>query len=144
MSQVSNLHKPINLPVNTVHVAVGVIFHQHKILISKRLNHLHQGGKWEFPGGKVEAGESVEQALQRELFEELDIHINVAKALFCIPFSYPDKKVALEIYLVEDFSGSVVGKEGQPLRWIELTELSEYSFPQANQFIVEFLLENMA
>ena len=66
-----------NIPADAVHVAVGVIFNpqQDHILIAKRPQHLHQGGLWEFPGGKVSLGETVEQALKRELYEELGIWV---------------------------------------------------------------------
>ena len=60
-----------------VHVAVGVIINdQQQVLIAKRPDHLHQGGLWEFPGGKVDNGEDVEQALVRELHEELDLDVH--------------------------------------------------------------------
>ncbi len=133
------------------HVAVGVIIqkekaqkgkaHQGKILISKRLAHLHQGGKWEFPGGKIEPGENVLQALKRELFEELSIQIQQTRPLFCIPFSYPDKKVALHIWMVESFSGTAIGREGQEIQWVTPAELKKFEFPEANDFIVESLIE---
>ncbi len=125
-------------------VAVGVISQKKKtqkakILISKRLAHLHQGGKWEFPGGKIEPGEDVLQALKRELFEELNIKIRNCRPLFCIPFSYPDKKVALDIWMVETFTGTPTGKENQQIKWVRPEELKKYKFPEANEFIVEFM-----
>src|SRR5579872_2671749 len=77
-----------------VHVAVGVISDgADRILISKRAEHLHQGGLWEFPGGKVEANETVQDALRRELFEELAIEITAQQPLITIAHDYSDKSV---------------------------------------------------
>ena len=122
-----------------IHVAVGVIHRQNKILISQRLPHQHLSGYWEFPGGKVEPNEPVDDALKRELFEELNIQITEAEPLFCLSHHYPDKHVGLDVWLVESFTGKAIGNEGQQIRWVERSQLKEYQFPQANEFILEFL-----
>jgi len=110
-----------NTAVNKrVHVAVGVIVNSlGDILIARRANDAHQGGLWEFPGGKVEAGETVSQALTRELHEELGIDIDAAscRSLIEINHDYADKTVFLDVWLVTRFRGEAVGREGQPLRW---------------------------
>lgn len=121
-----------------VHVAVGVIRDaQGNILIARRHADSHQGGLWEFPGGKLEGGESVVQALRRELQEELAIHMHSASALLQIKHDYADKSVLLDVWLVENFTGSAEGREGQPLRWVDSRSLSNFSFPAANQAIVD-------
>jgi len=97
---------------------------------------LHQGGLWEFPGGKLEPGESAEQALFRELKEELDITANAATPLITIRHSYPDRHVQLNVFLVENFSGLAKGCQGQPLKWVAPNELLNFSFPAANQPII--------
>lgn len=123
-----------------VNVAVGVIKRDNQIFISKRADNLHQGGLWEFPGGKQEENESIEQALSRELFEEVDITVTKQSAMMLIEHDYGDKQVCLHIQLVEDFSGDAKGKEGQIARWVDIADLHQYAFPEANQKIIENLL----
>jgi len=120
-------------PDQRLHVAVGVIRNSNgDILIAKRAEVLHQGGLWEFPGGKVEPGESVEQALGRELFEELGIKIGKISPLIKTSHAYPDRNVLLDVWWVENFSGEPYGKERQPIRWVPVTQLKNYPFPEAN------------
>lgn len=134
-----------DIPADAVHVAVGVIFNskQDQILIAKRPNHLHQGGLWEFPGGKVSSGEAIEHALARELFEELGISDIQAEPLMHILYDYTDKKVYLDIWIIHQFNGQAKGKEGQQCEWVNLQDLlssqSQYQFPAANQPILERL-----
>ena len=99
-----------------IHVAVGVIFDNQKadqILIAKRPQHLHQGGLWEFPGGKVSEDETVDQALERELLEELGITVIQSQPLMQVQHNYSDKQVFLDIWTVTQFSGEARGLEGQ-------------------------------
>ena len=120
-----------------VHVAAAVIRGTDgSILIARRADTQHQGGLWEFPGGKVEAGESVEAALARELKEELGITVEVARPLIKVQHDYPDKQVLLDVWEVSAFSGEPHGVEGQPLAWVSQRELVDYRFPDANQPIV--------
>ena len=119
-----------------VHVAVGVIMRDARILLALRSNKQHQGGKWEFPGGKVEAAETVSQALSRELQEEVAISVTESAPLMQLQYAYPEKTVLLDIWLVTEFNGEPHGREGQPLRWVSIAELSEIEFPDANQPIV--------
>jgi len=138
-------NKLLNIPADAVHVAVGVIFNskQDQILIAKRPKHLHQGGLWEFPGGKVSSGEAIEHALARELFEELGISDIQAEPLMHILYDYTDKKVYLDIWIIHQFNGQAQGKEGQQCEWVNLQDLlssqSQYQFPAANQPILERL-----
>ena len=126
-------------------MAVGVIRRvsatgQQEILLSKRLQHLHQGGLWEFPGGKVESGESIQMALQRELHEELGIGISVDGSalhpLIQIAYDYPDKQVLLDVWAIDEFTGEPSGLEGQTVRWVALNQLGDYDFPAANAPII--------
>jgi 8-oxo-dGTP diphosphatase len=121
-----------------LHVAVGVILDADKrILISRRAAEAHQGGLWEFPGGKVEAVESVQEALARELFEELGIQIGVISPLLKVEHDYSDKSVMLDVWVVPEFTGVPKGCEGQPLAWVALEDLESYPFPEANAPIVD-------
>ena len=121
-----------------VHVAVGVIRDgRGRVLVSRRHFDSHQGGLWEFPGGKVEPGESVQHALQRELEEELGITVTRSSALIEVRHDYGDKLVLLDVWWVDAFYGTARGREGQPLRWVDPGDLTTLAFPAANQPIVE-------
>ncbi|WP_447018174.1 8-oxo-dGTP diphosphatase MutT [Shewanella algae] len=123
-----------------VHVAVGIIKSCEQILLAKRHGHLHQGGKWEFPGGKVETGETVTQALARELAEEVGLNIAASTPFMLLSYDYPDKQVLLDSHLVTEFSGNAYGVEGQEVEWVNLDKLQEYTFPDANQPILDKIL----
>jgi len=121
-----------------VHVAVGVILDDNQqILIAKRPMASHQGGLWEFPGGKIEVGEALEQALARELKEELGIEIHSSAPLLQVQHDYGDKAVLLDVCVVSKFSGIAHGAEGQTLHWVSVERLGEYQFPAANAPIVD-------
>ena len=123
-----------------LHVAAGVILNAgNEVLLALRPLHKHQGGLWEFPGGKVEAGESVQAALARELLEELNLVVELAEPLLVTEHDYGDKQVVLDVWVVRRFSGEAQGREGQSLRWVPLRELANYRFPQANAIIVATL-----
>ncbi len=120
-----------------IHVAAAVIRGaDQRILIARRPADKHQGGLWEFPGGKVESGEAVEAALARELEEELGICPTAARPLIQVRHDYPDKQVLLDVWEVSAFSGEPHGAEGQPLAWVSSAELADYAFPAANRPIV--------
>ena len=110
---------------------------QDKIFIAKRPDDKHQGGKWEFPGGKVETGESISEALARELNEEIGIHVVHAQPLIQIHHDYPDKSVDLDVWVVTKFTGQAKGAEGQEVKWIVQKELGDYDFPAANLPILQ-------
>ncbi|MFT6506016.1 MAG: 8-oxo-dGTP diphosphatase [Colwellia polaris] len=122
-----------------VHVAVGVIKREDKIFLTKRLAASHQGGKWEFPGGKVEANETVHQALHRELKEEVAIDTLSCTPLMQISHDYGDKKVLLDVFVVDNFTGDAKALEGQQSGWFALSEFEGLNFPAANQSIIEKL-----
>ena len=120
-----------------IHVIAAVIRDaQDRILIAKRPDHVHQGGLWEFPGGKLEDDEQRFEGLVRELREELGINVTDARPLLDIRHDYPDKSVRLDVWLVTGFDGEAHGAEGQPVRWVAASELAEYEFPAANAPIV--------
>ena len=121
----------------TVHVAVGIVADSTgAILIARRPDHAHQGGLWEFPGGKVEADETVATALQRELHEELGITVQAAEPWLQVRHAYPDKTVLLDVWQVTAWRGEPHGREGQPLRWTSPLELADFAFPAADEPII--------
>lgn len=123
-----------------VKVAVGVIQNASgDVFIAQRAASAHQGGLWEFPGGKLEANETTPQALARELHEELAIQVNACEPLIQIKHDYLDKSVLLDVYRVTQFSGAPIGNEGQPVRWVAPSELDNYEFPAANKPIISAL-----
>jgi 8-oxo-dGTP diphosphatase len=135
-------NKPRTSPSSdkVVHVAVAVVCNAaNEVLLALRPDHAHQGGLWEFPGGKVEPAESVEQALKRELLEEVGITVQAARPFMRLHYNYPDKSVLLDIWRVRRFSGTPHGREGQPVRWVSSHSLGGYSFPAANAAIVKTL-----
>ena len=123
--------------MNPLQVAVGVVKNpEGKILISLRHASLHQGGLWEFPGGKIEPSETARQALARELKEELNITVTAATPLITVNHEYSDLSVQLNVFLVEQFSGEAKSCEGQPFKWVAPAELELYAFPSANESII--------
>lgn len=125
---------------NHVQVAAAIIRRAENVLIAKRPMDKHKGGYWEFPGGKIEPGESPEIALAREITEEVSIIIRKPQLFSTIDFEYPEKKVSLQFYSVTEFTGKAEGLEGQEVRWVPVSQLANYQFPEANLPIVEALL----
>ncbi len=120
-----------------VHVAVGVIVDPGgPVLIAKRPEHAHQGGLWEFPGGKVEPDETAEAALRRELWEELGIELCAAEPLLEVRHAYADKTVLLDVWRVTAYRGEPHGREGQPLVWILPADMLDSAFPVADAPII--------
>lgn len=120
-----------------IHVMAAVIRdEQRRILIAKRADTAHQGGLWEFPGGKLEDGETRHEGLCRELHEELGIQVRAARPLIDLHHDYADKHIRLDVWEVSAFDGEAHGAEGQPVRWVTEQQLGDFSFPAANQPIV--------
>ena len=129
----------------TVHVAVGVITsttkdYQTQYFLTKRLEHAHQGGKWEFPGGKLDKGETIAQALARELKEEVNIEVLSCLPLITIDHDYGDKKVCLEVFVVDNYIGEPSAQEGQQQGWFAIEEFKNLDFPKANEAIIDKLI----
>jgi len=126
------------MPTTTpMHVVAAVISnHQGQVLIAKRPDDKHQGGLWEFPGGKLEPGEAREAGLVRELNEELGIAVEQCHPLIRFQYDYPDRSVLLDVWRVEAFTGEAHGREGQQVAWVPMDELGNYEFPAANQPIL--------
>jgi len=124
-------------------VAAIVVDSQQRILMAQRAHWQHQGGKWEFPGGKIETDETHLQALARELEEEVDLQIDqrFCELFKAVHHDYADKNVSLYFYLVKNASGIAKGMEDQPVLWVDAKTLSGLAIPDANKAIVDALLE---
>ena len=128
--------------MNSIDVVAGVIFNpsREQVLVALRKPEQHQGNRWEFPGGKLEAGEALQDGLIRELREEIGITATRCQARSIIEHSYPDKQVRLHFWDVLAFDGTPEGIEGQKLQWVALPDLASLAFPDANQRIVDQLV----
>ena len=125
-------------PNPLIRVAVGVVQDSNgQLLITERPRHAHLGGLWEFPGGKLEADESVQQALARELLEEVGITVQTAEPLITVRHDYGDRNVELDVWLVTAFTGTAQPLEGQAMRWVRPQQLGDFAFPAANRAIVK-------
>lgn len=124
------------------HIAAGIILNQDQdqIYITRRAAKAHQGGFWEFPGGKVEKGESAKQAVVRELEEEVGIQATTIYRYLSLNHDYPDKTLTFDFFIVSGFDGEPYGKEGQPGEWVNITGLAEYPFPEANEAVLKKLI----
>jgi 8-oxo-dGTP diphosphatase len=122
-------------------VALAIITDSlNRILITQRPLHVSHGGCWEFPGGKIEADESPEQALLREIKEEIGIEIQEYHFIGDVSHSYPDKSVQLIAFLVTQFSGTPSCLEGQlELKWVKKESLRIEDFPEANRALLNLI-----
>lgn len=124
-----------------VHVAVAVIFRGSRVLIARRPDHVHQGGLLEFPGGKVEPGETVQAALVREIDEEtgLRVPLESLQPVIAIRHDYGDKRVLLDVWRTAAAEGEPESREGQPIDWMSVDALRDEDFPAANRPIIRAL-----
>lgn len=127
--------------MSEVHVAVAVIVRDGRVLIARRPDHAHQGGLLEFPGGKVEADETVQQALVREIAEEtgLQVAVESLEPVIGIRHDYGDKRVLLDVWATSAAAGDAEGREGQPIEWLAPEALHDEDFPAANRPIIRAL-----
>lgn len=126
--------------MNHFHVAAGILRDPvGRVLITERLCDGPFDGLWEFPGGKINGDETVVEALQRELAEELGIEVTGLQPFMELHHEYPDRIVDLEFFLVSDWRGEPEGLEGQGLRWVAIDELDERELLPADAPVVERL-----
>lgn len=125
-----------------IDVSVGIVANsQGQLLVAKRPAHWMGGGCWEFPGGKIEPGEDAKTALKRELLEEVGIIVHDCTPLINFEYAYPERKVRLNAWLVNSYSGTAVGLEGQEICWCYPSNLETLNMLPANRAIVIAILD---
>ena len=123
-----------------VEVVAAIVRRNGKILITRRLDHVHLGGLWEFPGGKVEAEESLQGALLREILEELGMEIAVGSEIFTIEHDYPTKSVRLHFFNCTVIQGEPRALDVSDLRWVTPSQLADFEFPPADTELIKKLM----
>ena len=134
---------------NTEHdriaVAVGLVFDSDsKILIGQRTKSDGYKGKWEFPGGKIESSENADEALVRELWEEIGISVKQTVHFMTVEHDYPDRRVLLNCRMVKEYDGSPVGRENQALKWVDVTQLNDIDMLSGSYPVIDALMETRA
>jgi mutator protein MutT len=122
-----------------IEVSAALIFHDGKLLITRRHADSHLGGLWEFPGGKREAGETFEQCLIREIREELGVEIFVGELFEEVAHDYPEKSVHLKFFICRLLSGEPQPLDCAAVKWVAKTELAGFEFPAADARLLEKL-----
>jgi mutator protein MutT len=122
-----------------IQVAAGLIMRGGRYLIARRKADTHLGGLWEFPGGKREPGESLEDCLHRELMEELGIDVTGPVHFHTIRHEYPEKTVELHFFRCAISRGEALALDCEEVRWVMPSELSEFEFPPADRPLIAAL-----
>jgi 8-oxo-dGTP diphosphatase len=127
----------VNLELPHKQIGVAVIWNQSgQILIDRRKTSGTMGGLWEFPGGKIEAGETVAECIVREIREELAIEISVGAHLMSIDHTYPTFQLTAIVHHCQHLNGIPQPIESEEIRWVNANDLSQYQFPAANEAII--------
>lgn len=122
-------------------VAAAIFDASGRVLIAERPAGKHMAGRWEFPGGKVAAGESESEALARELEEELGIEVTEARSMMRLRHRYCDREVELSMWVVERYRGEPQGLDGQRLKWVERAQLAGEDLLEADRPFVTALVQ---
>ena len=132
------------MKIEQIKVVAGLILQNNKLLICQRPNFKDHPLKWEFPGGKIKNDETNEEALIREINEELSINIINYEELISYNFNYKDlnKKVFIYFYLVNNFTGKVLNNFHKELKWIEIKDIREYDFLEGDLKIIDHISSN--
>lgn len=122
-------------------IGVGIIEREDgKLLIALRPEHVMLGGLWEFPGGKQEKGETIQQTVERELREELGVKVHAYKEFMSLKHTYSHFSITMHAWFCTLISGTPQAKSSQKIRWVDKSELEEYPFPKANKVLTEKLI----
>ena len=125
-----------------VTVAAAIIHHDSKILLAKRSSHKFLGGYWEFPGGKIESGETPEICLERELYEELKISVQIEGFLTEQTYDYGDFSVLLKVYICRFISGSFTLNDHDEVKWVDKDDVLSYKLAPADIPVFNYYLSN--
>jgi len=117
-------------------VVAGIIRKGNRVLIARRAAHKSMPGKWEFPGGKIEAGESPEQALERELLEEFGIQTKTGEHFYTSTYSYPSFDIRLICYYSEYLGGEYRQSDHDRIEWCDPVDMARYDFAEADMEVV--------
>lgn len=123
----------------SLHVVAGLVIEDDRVCVTRRADDTHQGGKWEFPGGKLEPREDPRAGLKRELREELGIEVQQAEPFVDVHHDYGDVAVRLDVWHVIHYDGTPHGREAQPLRWVRIADLDPADFPAADRPVLRRL-----
>ena len=124
----------------SINVVAGIIINQNKILIGKRKDKDIGGGKWEFPGGKIEIGETNSEALERELYEELGISVKIGKELMNYEHMFKTTIYNISFMEIIDYDGEIRNNAHSEIKWVKSSNLLEYDFISGDdRFIQSFL-----
>ncbi|PSF33166.1 8-oxo-dGTP diphosphatase MutT [Aphanothece hegewaldii CCALA 016] len=127
-------------PIPHKQIGVAVIYNElGQILIDRRPEKGLLGGLWEFPGGKIEPNETVEECIKREIKEEIDIEIEVNDLLIIVDHAYTHFRVTLQVYNCRYLSGEPRPIECEEIRWVTIDEITQFPFPKANIEIIKAL-----
>lgn len=126
----------------SVEVTAGIIRNGGKFLIARRSTHKQLAGFWEFPGGKIEEGETAEASLERELLEELGISVTVGDFFMETEHQYEDKTILLKAYFCNILSGEITLHDHDQIEWVETSEFKNYIFAPADRPFIKVLNGN--
>ncbi len=132
--------KTLKTPDYRIEVVAGILWREGQYLAAQRPKHVPLGGFWEFPGGKVEEGESLDAALLRELWEELSIKVQKSCYWKTVEHDYPQRKVRVHFFHVLNFEGEPRGAEGQHLAWTTPESGLSMNFLEADTALVQALV----
>ena len=122
------------------HIAVGVVFKNGRVLITRRKAEGLLGGLWEFPGGKIKDGESAQAACIREIKEEVNLNVHIDRHLAQVKHAYTHFRIVMEVFCCKYVSGRVYLRGPEAFRWIRLNEYKNYPFPKANHKFIPLLI----
>lgn len=124
-------------------VVTAIIRREDKFLLGQRPESGSMAGVWEFPGGKIESGESPDEALKRELSEELGIEAEIGKLKFATTHAYGETGIVILFYEVNFWKGAVKSQHHHEIKWVTKDELVKETLPEANKKVIHQILESM-
>lgn len=122
-----------------LHVTAGLIWRDGKVLITRRPEGSHLAGFWEFPGGKQENGETLEECLEREIKEELGIDTQAEKLLYTVHHEYENRTISLHLFLCTHLGGQLEPLQCEEIKWVYPKDLAQYRFPPPDEKIIQLL-----